>query len=429
MIALTNNYRLRTARLPVRKLIAWIVLGAFALCGCGERQAIQTPPRQQAEKTQPVANNQPAPALVADKLPPVETPRPSPATRLQADNLPKATEIEPVFSTGDVVRIEVVGESELTREVTVPRDGTVAYPLLKTVDLRGKTVRQLTQDLTARLAEYLVDPVVNVAIVQIKERMAYVYGDGISRTIALSPYEINLASRILLGLGSNSDIDWSEVAIVRKNDGNRQTFRLDLTKLLENYEAESDIVVQTGDVIVLQKSPKVYVQGAVNAPGTFAIQKNQQKTLGEIFLLAQGAATDADLEHVKILRQDGQNKRRVVFATASKADYGYGSNTLVQANDIVIVPSQASNFVTVYGEIKTPGTVKLSGKSDRLATVLAKAGGLTEYASKWISIIRYLPGGESKKISVNYNSMVAGEAEHDIEVVSQDVIFIDSSIW
>jgi polysaccharide export outer membrane protein len=425
-----QKYCLRLASLPRRDFFGLTVgLCLSILDGCGGRSELQPIRRQQTEPQPVIAatSKQEPETPPAQKITTTTPAIARPLNESPAVMVPKSIETEPTLTTGDVVRIEVVGEEELTREVTVPRNGIVAYPLLKSVALHDKTVLQLTRELTGRLSEYLVDPAVNIHIVKLKERTAYLYSDQIARTLTLSPYEINVASRLLLGAGLPADIDLSEINVVRKSQGKKQVLTLNLSKLMENYEAENDLVIQSGDLIVLPKSPKIYVQGAVNSPGAFPLQRDQQKSLGEIFLLTQGASKDADLEHVKILREGNDKKREVLIASASPD--GYSSNVPLKANDIVIVPSQESNFVTVYGEIKSPGEVKLNGKKGRLATVLAKAGGLTDFASKWISVIRHLPSGESKKIMVNYNSMVAGEAEHDIEVMSQDVIFIDSSIW
>jgi polysaccharide biosynthesis/export protein len=51
----------------------------------------------------------------------------------------------------------------------------------------------------------------------------------------------------------------------------------------------------------------------------------------------------------------------------------------LRRNDIVFIPSQADQFVTVLGEVKTPGAIPLTPEST-LPSVLAQAGGLGEGA-------------------------------------------------
>lgn len=131
---------------------------------------------------------------------------------------------------------------------------------------------------------------------------------------------------------------------------------------------------------------------------------------------------EADLEHIKILRQNNTKMDvRIVGVSV------HGAMPL-EANDIVLVPSAIESVVTIYGEVKKPGTIPVS-KNTRLSTVLALAGGLTEYASNWIEILRYTPDGKTEKFSVHFKKILAGEKDQDIELKPGDVIHIAASIF
>ena len=51
----------------------------------------------------------------------------------------------------------------------------------------------------------------------------------------------------------------------------------------------------------------------------------------------------------------------------------------LRRNDIVFIPSQADQFVTVLGEVRNPGAIPLTPEST-LPSVLAQAGGLGDMA-------------------------------------------------
>jgi len=79
------------------------------------------------------------------------------------------------LGVGDVVRVEVRDESDLTIEAQVQADGGIKYPFLGSVFAKGKTVARLQQDITAGLkAGYLVNPDVRVRVVTY--RPVYVTG-------------------------------------------------------------------------------------------------------------------------------------------------------------------------------------------------------------------------------------------------------------
>ncbi|MCB1877504.1 MAG: polysaccharide export protein [Chromatiales bacterium] len=81
------------------------------------------------------------------------------------------------ISAGDLISIIVFGEDDLSLErVRVAGDGTISFPLLGEVMVRGRTARQLEFDLTVRLADgYLRKPEVNVSVVEY--RLFYVNGE------------------------------------------------------------------------------------------------------------------------------------------------------------------------------------------------------------------------------------------------------------
>ncbi len=71
------------------------------------------------------------------------------------------------MGAGDLVRIQVFEEDDLTIEARVGDTGTVAYPFFGEVQVSGKSARQLQDDITRQLkGDYLIKPVVTVSILE-----------------------------------------------------------------------------------------------------------------------------------------------------------------------------------------------------------------------------------------------------------------------
>ena len=72
------------------------------------------------------------------------------------------------LGANDVVRVQVFGEEDLTVESKVGGgDGTINFPLLGSVPIAGKTVKELQEYLASRLAEgYVRSPKVTVLMVR-----------------------------------------------------------------------------------------------------------------------------------------------------------------------------------------------------------------------------------------------------------------------
>ena len=100
------------------------------------------------------------------------------------------------LDTGDVVRVSVYGEADLTKTYKVDDGGAIALPLVGPVRVRGLTTQGAAAAVTASLADgYIRDPSVAVEIEQYRPfyiqgavktggQFAYVYGMTVRAAIS-----------------------------------------------------------------------------------------------------------------------------------------------------------------------------------------------------------------------------------------------------
>ena len=110
--------------------------------------------------------------LVAACAGPGDYANPSYATKGDAPKLDRVFR----FGIGDKLKVTVFGEDNLTSQVEVNPSGAIAMPLIGEVPAKGKTIGELKELLTRRLAEgYLKSPRVNVEVMNF--RPIYVHGE------------------------------------------------------------------------------------------------------------------------------------------------------------------------------------------------------------------------------------------------------------
>ncbi|HZD47499.1 MAG TPA: polysaccharide biosynthesis/export family protein, partial [Silvibacterium sp.] len=126
-------------------------------------------------------------------------------------------------------------------------------------------------------------------------------------------------------------------------------------------------------------SNRVTVLGNVQHPGVFYFD-NTPTLLDAVSrggLQSTPSNKDGLPDRVMIYRGNDQvmevNLRALLRSGSATADIR------LRRNDIVFVPSQADQFVTVLGEVKTPGAIPLTTEST-LPSVIAQAGGLGDGA-------------------------------------------------
>src|SRR4051812_42637258 len=99
------------------------------------------------------------------------------STRLAAET-PAPAEVFQSYKVGigDLLRVEVYDEEDLTREVRVLTDGTLSLPLIGTIHAAGLTISELESTVTRLLAEkYLVNPQVTVFVKEFSN--IYIFGE------------------------------------------------------------------------------------------------------------------------------------------------------------------------------------------------------------------------------------------------------------
>lgn len=80
------------------------------------------------------------------------------------------------LGSGDLIRIQVYGESDLSMEARITDTGTLSYPFLGQIQVAGRTLGQLQDFIVSGLkGDYLVDPKVSVTILDY--RQFYINGE------------------------------------------------------------------------------------------------------------------------------------------------------------------------------------------------------------------------------------------------------------
>ena len=172
----------------------------------------------------------------------------------------------------------------------------------------------------------------------------------------------------------------------------------------------------------------VSIVGAVEHPGSLNVSARW-------FLLqaisAAGGLSDRAGKKIYILRhaENGltdtlEIKRDDLFRSSSSK-----WNVPIFPSDIVNVPARSTVKVFCLGEVKQPGALEFDS-DDRISllSVVAKAGGLTDRASKTIRIKRRGADGVDHEIVANYNRIVAGK-EPDPPLQGDDVVVVKLSFF
>ncbi|WP_235969591.1 polysaccharide biosynthesis/export family protein [Anaeromyxobacter diazotrophicus] len=147
----------------------------------------------------------------------------------------------------------------------VHADGTMFYPYVGAVAVAGKTVEEVRQLLTDRIAHAITRPQIDVRVVAFRGKKVQVTGEVVApTTIPVTDVPLRVQDALALAKGFTSESDFSRVTLSRAGT----TFELNLQALYERGDLSQNWLLQDGDVVNVpdRSRNKVFVIGEVRAP-------------------------------------------------------------------------------------------------------------------------------------------------------------------
>ena len=200
--------------------------------------------------------------LCALALRAAEVPAPAPLTNtLKAAvlNSMEALDDKHRLAVGDRISFRIVEDLEEPRPLFVTDSGELEAPYVGRVAAAGKTCRQLARELKVELEkEYYRRATVIVAVDIMARTRGRIYLVGPVRMPGPqempSDEELTLSKAILRAGGFADYADKRHVKVTRKGgagEKDKESFTRDLVDILEKGKADQDVVLESGDLIVI----------------------------------------------------------------------------------------------------------------------------------------------------------------------------------
>lgn len=170
-----------------------------------------------------------------------------------ADTTPPAVE-EPApyyVAPGDVLRIAVWKEPELSTEVFVRLDGMITVSVVGDVRAAGKTTEQIATEVRTKLRSVLEVPQVTVTVAQAVSARFYVVGEvAVSGAFPLTG-RITILQALALAGGFREFAKRDRIVVIRERRGERQAIVFNFRDLEAGINLEQNIAVEAGDTLIV----------------------------------------------------------------------------------------------------------------------------------------------------------------------------------
>jgi len=164
-----------------------------------------------------------------------------------------ATDDAPEYyvAPGDVLRLSVWKEPELTTDVFVRLDGRITVPLVGDVKVSGRTTESVATEIRTRLRAFLEVPLVTITVHQANSARFYVVGEvATSGTFPLTG-RITVLQAIAIAGGFRTFAKRERIVIVRERLGEKSAIPFNFRDLEAGVRLEQNIPLLSGDIIIV----------------------------------------------------------------------------------------------------------------------------------------------------------------------------------
>ena len=223
------------------------------------------------------------------------------------------------LGSGDVVRVNVYQNPDLTLETRVTEAGLVSYPLLGSIRIGGLTVTAAEKLIAEglRSGNFVKQPQVTLVVLQVRGNQASVLGQ-VNRP---GRYPIEVADMRLTDLlamaggtaGSGADV----VVVTGTRNGQPIRLEVDLPTVFAPGGKDKDVLILNGDAVWVDRQPLVYIYGEVQRPGPMRLERGM--TLMQSLATGGGLNQRGTEKGIRVHRKAADGKVQVITPTMDDA--------------------------------------------------------------------------------------------------------------
>ena len=223
-----------------------------------------------------------------------------------------APSVEYRVGAGDVLRVVVFQNPDLTMETRVTDAGLVSYPLLGSLRLGGLNITAVEKLISdgLRNGNFVRQPQVTVALLQVRGHQVSVLGQ-VNRPgrYPLETADMRLTD-VLATAGGTSSSGTDLVVLSGQRDGKPFRLEIDLPLLFGQGGRDRDPVVLNGDAVWVDRQPIVYIYGEVQRPGPMRLER--EMTLLQALATGGGLTPRGTEKGVRVHRKAGDGSVTVM---------------------------------------------------------------------------------------------------------------------
>jgi polysaccharide export outer membrane protein len=177
---------------------------------------------------------------------------------------------------GDVIKVSVFQNPDLTTDVRVSESGTISFPLVGVLKVGGMTLGQAEAEIAKRLQAggFVAEPQVNISLSAVVGNQVSVLGQvNKPGNYPLVSFNLRL-SQVLAMAGGVAQTGGDIVIVTGTRNGRPFRTQFDVEDFYVTTKIQNDLVLSAGDSVYVPRAQQFYIYGQVQRPGPYMLQRN-----------------------------------------------------------------------------------------------------------------------------------------------------------
>jgi polysaccharide export outer membrane protein len=162
-----------------------------------------------------------------------------------------ATSTDYQINPGDILSVSVWKEEDLQREVLVRPDGKFSFPLAGDILAKGRSIEDVSDALSKKMARYIPDLVVTVSVLQINGNKVYVIGQVARAGEILANPHVDILQALAIAGGMTPFAQVNDVSVLRRTPSGLISIPFRYGDMEKGKRLDQNIVLQAGDVVIV----------------------------------------------------------------------------------------------------------------------------------------------------------------------------------
>jgi polysaccharide export outer membrane protein len=130
-------------------------------------------------------------------------------------------------------------------------DGNIIYPLIGTLTAAGRTINDLKELLTVKMADYIAEPSISVKLLNNQGNSIFVIGKVNKPGQIFSGRRLDVLQALSMAGGLTVFADNDDISIQRRVGNEIKVFPFDYDNVIDGEDLEQNILLEPGDTITV----------------------------------------------------------------------------------------------------------------------------------------------------------------------------------